>query len=170
MPVGRLTFALEIAVATSSMPIPCAASWRGSTSILTAYFCEPPRPTDATPLTIEIRWAMVCAYSSTTDSGSVGEFRPSISTGWSAGLTFCRDGGAGICGGSCRAAFAIIACTSWAAASILRLRSNWRVMEVASGLLAELIEVTPAIVANCFSSGSATLDAIVSGLAPEGRR
>ena len=28
------------------------------------------------------------------------------------------------------------------------------------------MEVTPAIVANCFSSGSATADAIVSGLAP----
>jgi hypothetical protein len=32
--------------------------------------------------------------------------------------------------------------------------------------LVELIELTPAIVANCFSSGSATADAIVSGLAP----
>ncbi len=32
--------------------------------------------------------------------------------------------------------------------------------------LDELIELTPAIVANCFSSGSATADAIVSGLAP----
>ena len=35
-----------------------------------------------------------------------------------------------------------------------------------SGRLVELIEVTPAIVANCFSSGSATADAMVSGLAP----
>ena len=32
--------------------------------------------------------------------------------------------------------------------------------------LVELIEVTPAIVENCFSSGSATAAAIVSGLAP----
>ena len=32
--------------------------------------------------------------------------------------------------------------------------------------LVELIELRPAIVANCFSSGSATADAIVSGLAP----
>src|SRR5262249_27171561 len=35
-----------------------------------------------------------------------------------------------------------------------------------SGLLAELIDDRPAIVENCFSSGSATADAIVSGLAP----
>ena len=33
-------------------------------------------------------------------------------------------------------------------------------------VLEELIEVTPAIVANCFSSGVATDAAIVSGLAP----
>ena len=32
--------------------------------------------------------------------------------------------------------------------------------------LVELIEFNPAIDANCFSSGSATADAIVSGLAP----
>ena len=32
--------------------------------------------------------------------------------------------------------------------------------------LVELIELRPEIVANCFSSGSATADAIVSGLAP----
>ena len=32
--------------------------------------------------------------------------------------------------------------------------------------LIELIELTPAMVANCFSSGRATAEAIVSGLAP----
>ncbi len=32
--------------------------------------------------------------------------------------------------------------------------------------LVELIEFSPAMVANCFSSGSATAEAIVSGLAP----
>jgi hypothetical protein len=56
--------------------------------------------------------------------------------------------------------------TSCAAASILRVRSNCSVMLVEPWTLLELIEVTPAIVANCFSSGSATADAIVSGLAP----
>src|SRR5258708_36307173 len=105
-----------------------------------------------------MRCEMVCAYSSTSDSGSVGEFRPIITIGWSAGFTFCKDGGAGIWGGNCRAAFAIIACTSWAAPSMFRLRSNWIVIDVLFGLLLELIELTPAIVANCFSSGSATAE------------
>ena len=47
-----------------------------------------------------------------------------------------------------------------------RLRSNCSVMLVPPSELVELIALRPAIVANCFSSGSATADAIVSGLAP----
>ena len=39
-------------------------------------------------------------------------------------------------------------------------------MLVLPWLLRELIEVMPEIVENCFSSGVATDDAIVSGLAP----
>ena len=49
---------------------------------------------------------------------------------------------------------------------MLRLRSNCSVMLVLPCALVELIDVRPAIVENCFSSGSATDDAIVSGLAP----
>ena len=49
---------------------------------------------------------------------------------------------------------------------MFRLSSNCSVMFVLPCELVELIEVTPAIVANCFSSGSATADASVSGLAP----
>ena len=87
-------------------------------------------------------------------------------TGWSAGLTFWYDGGVGMPGGSEREDRAIIDCTSCAAASMLRLRSNCSVMLVLPCPLLELIDVTPAIVENCFSSGVATDDAIVSGLAP----
>jgi hypothetical protein len=61
---------------------------------------------------------------------------------------------------------AIIACTSWAAASMLRLNANWSVMLVLPSTLVELIDSSPAMVANCFSSGSATEEAMVSGLAP----
>ena len=62
--------------ATSSMPIERAASSRGSTSIRTAYFCEPNTLTCATPLTIEIRWATTdCAISSSVESGSVDDRR-----------------------------------------------------------------------------------------------
>ena len=39
-------------------------------------------------------------------------------------------------------------------------------MLVLPWLLVELIDCRPAIVANCFSRGSATEDATVSGLAP----
>ncbi len=58
------------------------------------------------------------------------------------------------------------ASTSRAAASISRFRSNCSVMLVAPRLLDEVISVTEAIWPNCRSSGVATEDAMVSGLAP----
>src|SRR2546428_1405178 len=69
-------------------------------------------------------------------------------------------------GGRSGAALVIIACTSWAAASMLRSRLNWIVICVSPRALDDVIESMPAIVVNCFSSGVATADAIVSGLAP----
>ena len=57
-------------------------------------------------------------------------------------------------------------CVSSAAASMLRLRSNSRVTWVLPSVLSEVIEVMPAMVANCRSSGAATETAMVSGLAP----
>src|SRR5437763_17174184 len=86
--------------------------------------------------------------------------------GVSAGLTLLYDGGAGIFGGSWRAAAAMADCTSCAAASILRLRLNWRVTEVWPRYDAEVIESRPAMVENWRSSGVATEAAIVSGDAP----
>ena len=58
------------------------------------------------------------------------------------------------------------ACTSRAAASILRFRSNCSVILVAPRELDEVISVTAAMRPNWRSSGVATEDAIVSGLAP----
>ena len=58
------------------------------------------------------------------------------------------------------------ACTSRAAASMLRFRSNCSVIDVVPRKLVEVISVTPAMRPNCRSSGVATADAIVSGLAP----
>ena len=55
---------------------------------------------------------------------------------------------------------------SWAAASMFRSRVNWTVICVSPSALVEVIEVTPAIVVNWRSSGVATADAMVSGLAP----
>src|SRR6202008_386886 len=109
-------------------------------------FCDPMTFTCATPGIVERRWAMVdWAYSSSDESGSVSDSSTMINTGKSAGFTFWYDGGTGICGGSCRAVFAIIDCTSCAAASMLRDRSNCRVMLVFPSRLLELMEATPAI-------------------------
>ena len=49
---------------------------------------------------------------------------------------------------------------------MLRLRLNCRVIWVEPSMLVEVIWSTPAMVENCFSSGMATAEAIVSGLAP----
>src|SRR5436305_11734926 len=58
------------------------------------------------------------------------------------------------------------ACTSRAAASTLRFKSNCRVMFVLPSELYEVILLMPAMRPNCLSSGVATAEAIVSGLAP----
>ncbi len=47
-----------------------------------------------------------------------------------------------------------------------RSRSNCSVIDVLPVPFVELIDEMPAIAENCFSSGVATADAIVSGLAP----
>src|SRR5436305_6995627 len=69
-------------------------------------------------------------------------------------------------GGNWRPAAAIAACTSCAALSRLRLRLNCSVMLVDPSDDDDTIESRPAIVENWRSSGVATAEAIVSGLAP----
>src|ERR1700733_959081 len=58
------------------------------------------------------------------------------------------------------------ACTSRAAASMSRLKSNCKVTLEDPRLLDEVISVTAAMRPNCRSRGVATEEAIVSGLAP----
>ena len=66
----------------SSIPMPWADSFRGSTSIRTAYFWGPNTWTCATPFTIEMRCEIVeSAYSFTVESGNVGERRTRNITG-----------------------------------------------------------------------------------------
>src|SRR4029077_16662715 len=86
--------------------------------------------------------------------------------GASDGLTFRYDGLLGRFAGSWPRAALIAACTSRAAASIWRSRSNWSVMFVDPSVLDEVISATPAMRPNCRSRGVATDDAIVSGEAP----
>ena len=57
-------------------------------------------------------------------------------------------------------------CTSSAAPSMFRLRSNCRTIEVLPSDEVEVIAVTPAIFENCRSRIEATEEAMVSGLAP----
>ena len=59
------------------MPMPRLAIASGSSCTWTAYFWVPNTMTCATPLIIEMRWAIiVSAYSSSCHSGSVREVRP----------------------------------------------------------------------------------------------
>src|SRR3989442_1287598 len=58
------------------------------------------------------------------------------------------------------------ACTSRAAASMFRFKSNCSVMLVDPSVLDDVISVTAAMRPNCRSSGVATDEAMVSGLAP----
>ena len=97
----------------------------------TENFCAPKTLTPATPLTIDNRCARTdSAYWSTSESGMVDELNVRNRIGWSAGFTFWYEGGEGMPGGSCRAARAIMDCTSWAAESMSRLKSNCSVMLV----------------------------------------
>src|SRR5258708_28733518 len=86
--------------------------------------------------------------------------------GKSAGLTLRKLGGVGSSGGRRLIAEEIADCTSSAAPSMLRLRSNCRTIEVFPSDDVEVIVVTPAMVENCRSRIEATDAAMVSGLAP----
>src|SRR3954454_23367741 len=86
--------------------------------------------------------------------------------GASAGLILRYDGLLGRFAGRWPRAALIEACTSRAAASMLRFRSNCKVIDVEPSWLDDVISVMPAIRENWRSSGVATADAIVSGLAP----
>src|SRR5215475_13777340 len=86
--------------------------------------------------------------------------------GESDGLTLRYVGGEGRFFGNCPVAAFIAACTSPAAASMLRSRSNWMVIDDWPSTLVEVSCDTPGICAIGYSNGCATVVAIVSGLAP----
>src|SRR5580698_561091 len=89
-----------------------------------------------------------------------------IRMGESAGFTLRYVGGEGKFFGSWPPAASMPVCTSCAAASMLRFRSNCNVIEVEPSALVEVICDSPEICANCVSNGVATEEAMVSGLAP----
>src|ERR1700676_2651092 len=106
---------------------------------------------------MEMRWATrVSAYSSRVHRGRVLDVRARYKIGWSAGFTLVKVGGVGMPGGNRREAWVISACTSTAAPSRLRLKSNSRVIWVEPSELVDVIDCKPAIMENWFSSGVAT--------------
>src|SRR6202035_6067116 len=86
--------------------------------------------------------------------------------GASAGLTLRYEGLFGRFAGSWPRAPLIAAWTSRPAASMLRFKSDCRVMLVEPRELVEVISETPAMRPNWRSKGVATEEAMVSGLAP----
>src|SRR5262249_33660026 len=89
-----------------------------------------------------------------------------IMIGVAAGLDLRKVGDDGRSVGRSVSAELIAACTSRAAPSILRARSNWIVMRVEPSEVREVSSVTPAISPSRRWSGAATVAAIVSGSAP----
>ncbi len=166
-PVGEFTFQFWSAVSTSFSPMPCAFSLFGSSCTRTAYFCAPFTVTCETPLTIEMLGAiMFSAKSSTADISIEFDVRLRKRIGWSAGFCLRNDGGDVSVDGRSGMAAAIAVCTSTAALSMLRSRSNVIVMFVLPLLLDDVISSMPAIVVNWRSSGLATVEAIVFGSPP----
>ena len=105
-------------------------------------------------------------YSLTADSGRVSELSEMNSTAKSDGLTLRKLGGIVISIGKRRCAMVSAVCTSSAAASMLRLRSNWMTIDVVPCEEVEDIDEMPAMVESWRSIGPATDDAMVSALAP----
>ncbi len=124
-PVGVIEETAATALCTSCSDTPRAASASGRKRTRTAYFWLPKTLTWATPGSCEICWPiMVSAYSLTEESGSVSDSTERNSTGASAGFTFLKLGGVVISIGNCFCATESADCTSSAAASMLRLKSN----------------------------------------------
>ena len=96
----------------------------------------------------------------------MSELADSSMMGESAGFTLRQVGGVGRFFGSWPLAALMAACTSLAAPSMLRSRSNWIVTALEPNEEVEVSCATPGIWANCRSRGCATEDAIVSGLPP----
>src|SRR5215468_9001235 len=132
-----------------------------------ANFCAPYTITCATPGSCDSAWPMVMSpYSLTADSGSVADPSETNSTGKSAGFTLRKLGGMVISIGNLRCAIVSAVCTSSAAASMLRLRSNWMVMTLVPCEEFDVIEEMPAMVESWRSMMPATDAAMVSALAP----
>src|SRR3979411_2953140 len=109
---------------------------------------------------------VISPYSLTAHTGSVHEPSTTNNPGKSAGFTLRKLGGIVISIGSRRWAMVNAVCTSSAAASMLRLSSNWMVIAVVPCDELEDIDEMPAMVDSWRSMMPATDAAMVSALAP----
>src|SRR5947209_4387798 len=98
--------------------------------------------------------------------GSVSEYTAMVIKSASDGFFFSNVGGCGRFFGRSPSAALIAVCTSSAAASTLRERSNSTVIELDPRELVEVSMLTPAKIAKARSNGEVTAEAIVSALAP----
>src|ERR1035437_5318621 len=96
----------------------------------------------------------------------LSEYTAIVINNASDGFFFSKVGGCGRFFGRSPSAALIAVWTSNAAASTLRARSNWTLIELAPSELVDVIEVTPGKIASARSSGDVTDEAIVSALAP----
>ena len=166
-PIGPVALALATAVRTSSIDRPIDASATGLTRMRIAGCSAPLTETSATPSTCDSRCATtVSAASYITLGCTVCEVIARIMIGVADGLDLRNDGRDGRSLGRSVSAALIAACTSRAAPSMSRLRSNCTVMRVSPSDERDVISVTPGISPSRRSSGAATVCAMVSGSAP----
>src|SRR5271170_3492931 len=115
----------------------------------TAGRALPPMVTWPTPLICESFCATIeSATSYMRLRGNTSDRRATIMIGESAGLIFLYVGRLGRFVGNCPDDALMAACTSRAAASMFRLRSNCSVTDVDPARLLDVISVTPAILPN----------------------
>ena len=125
MPVGASGLALTIAVRTSSLAIPAAASAPGLKRMRTAGWSAPLTLTCPTPCTCAMRCAMIVSATSYIALGAmVLDVSATISAGAAAGLALRKRGSVGRSVGRLDIAALMAACTSRAARSMLRPISN----------------------------------------------
>ena len=167
MPLGRLALVAVMMVRTVSIEMPYLFNAVGFSSTRTAGSDAPPMVTWPTPEICDsfcARMLDAASYSSPRDM--VSDVIPRIMIGASAGLTLRYVGLLGRPDGSRLRDALMAACTSRAAPSMSRDRSNCSVMRDEPSELDDVISVMPAMRPSERSSGVATVAAIVSGLAP----
>ena len=163
VPSALAALALEMAVRTSSRLTPIEATATGLTRMRIAGCSAPLTVTSATPST----WAMRCAMTLSATSymllaSMVLEVSARIRIGAADGLTLRMAGRVGRSPGRSVSAALSAACTSRAAPSMPRSRSNWMVMLALPSELVEVISVTPGISPSRRSSGAATVAAMMA--------